>query len=129
MQRLEKNGVVMNQQKAEQSGKWLSILSTLILPLGLIGLFIVLFRSAQAGGSQAMSFGKSRAKLMPENKVKVTFKDVAGIQEPKEELEEVVDFLQNSERYHKLGARIPKGVLLVGAPGTGKTLPGQSGCG
>lgn len=119
---LEDNQVQINYQRPEQSGKWLSILTTLILPLGLIALFVVLFRSAQAGGSQAMSFGKSRAKLMPENKVKITFKDVAGISEPKQELEEVVDFLKNSERYHKLGARIPKGVLLVGAPGTGKTL-------
>ncbi|MCA9807048.1 MAG: ATP-dependent zinc metalloprotease FtsH, partial [Cyanobacteria bacterium HKST-UBA06] len=122
IQQLSENNVNITQLRPEQSGKWLSILTTLILPLGIIGLFIVLFRSAQAGGSQAMSFGKSRAKLMPENKVKITFKDVAGIQEPKEELEEVVDFLKNSERYLKLGARIPKGVLLVGAPGTGKTL-------
>jgi len=76
----------------------------------------------QQGGSAAMNFGKSRAKMMQENKVKVTFKDVAGIDEEKQELEEIVDFLKNAEKYTKLGAKIPKGVLLVGVPGTGKTL-------
>ena len=69
-----------------------------------------------------MNFGKSRAKMMQENKVKVTFKDVAGIDEEKQELEEIVDFLKNADKYTKLGAKIPKGVLLVGVPGTGKTL-------
>ena len=79
-------------------------------------------KTIQSGGSQAMSFGKSKAKLMLDSKVKVTFKDVAGIDEEKQELEEIVDFLKNGEKYVKLGAKIPKGVLLVGVPGTGKTL-------
>ena len=87
----------------------------------LVGFFIM-FRSAQSGGNQAMSFGRSRAKLMVDNKVKVTFADVAGIDEAKQELQEIVDFLKNPEKFQALGARIPRGVLLVGAPGTGKTL-------
>jgi cell division protease FtsH len=81
-----------------------------------------MFRSAQSGGNQAMSFGRSRAKLMLDNKVKVTFQDVAGIDEAKQELQEIVDFLKSPEKFQALGARIPRGVLLVGAPGTGKTL-------
>ncbi len=81
-----------------------------------------MFRSAQSGGNQAMSFGRSRAKLMVDNKVKVSFSDVAGIDEAKQELQEIVDFLKSPEKFQALGARIPRGVLLVGAPGTGKTL-------
>ena len=121
-QLLESNNVQITQQHAEDSGKWIGTLTTVLIPLLLLGMVFIIIRNAQSGGSQAMSFGKSRAKMMPENKVKVTFKDVAGVNESKQELEEIVDFLKNSERYHKLGARIPKGVLLVGAPGTGKTL-------
>jgi cell division protease FtsH len=121
-QAMEENGVKITQSKPEEPGRWLSLLTTYLFPLLIVGLVLVMIRSAQSGGSQAMSFGKSRAKMMPENKVKVTFKDVAGIKESKAELEEVVDFLKNAERYQKLGARIPKGVLLIGAPGTGKTL-------
>jgi len=121
-QTLEANNVEISQMRPEESGKWLGTLTTVVIPLLLVGLVFLMIRSAQSGGSQAMSFGKSRAKMMPENKVKITFKDVAGITEAKQELEEIVDFLKNAERYHKLGARIPKGVLLVGAPGTGKTL-------
>jgi ATP-dependent metallopeptidase hflB len=88
----------------------------------IIGFVILMAKTLQSGGSQAMSFGKSKAKLMLDSKVKVTFKDVAGIDEEKQELEEIVDFLKNGEKYIKLGAKIPKGVLLVGVPGTGKTL-------
>ncbi|MBR1680822.1 ATP-dependent zinc metalloprotease FtsH, partial [bacterium] len=83
---------------------------------------ILMAKGLSAGGSQAMSFGKSRAKMLLDSKVKVMFKDVAGIDEEKKELEEIVDFLKNGEKYIKLGAKIPKGVLLVGPPGTGKTL-------
>ncbi len=122
MRTLEENNVEIQQLRPEETGKWIGTLTTFFVPLILVGLVILMIRSAQSGGSQAMAFGKSRAKLMPENKVKITFKDVAGINEAKQELEEIVDFLKNSERYQKLGARIPKGVLLVGAPGTGKTL-------
>jgi len=122
MQTLESNSIQITQAHPEEAGKWLGTLTSFFIPLILIGLVFLMIRSAQSGGSQAMSFGKSRAKMMPDNKVKITFKDVAGVNESKQELEEVVDFLKNSERYQKLGARIPKGVLLVGAPGTGKTL-------
>ena len=100
-----------------------NILFNILFPVILFVIFIaVLSKLFQAGGSQAMSFGKSKAKLMLDNKVKVNFKDVAGIDEEKQELSEIVDFLKNGERYLKLGAKIPKGVLLVGPPGTGKTL-------
>jgi cell division protease FtsH len=93
------------------------------LPLVLIGgLLFFLFRSARGANNQAMRFGRSRARLFPANKPTITFEDVAGVEEAKQELHEVVDFLKNRERFQSLGARIPKGVLLVGPPGTGKTL-------
>lgn len=104
------------------SSFWLSFLTSIFVPVLFLIMLIFMIRSAQAGGSQAMSFGKSRAKLQHDLKVKITFADVAGIDESKQELQEVVDFLKNSEKYQALGARVPKGVLLVGAPGTGKTL-------
>ena len=84
--------------------------------------FLFIFRQIQVGGGKALSFGKSRAKMSEENRTKVTFKDVAGIEEAKEELEEIIDFLRDPKKFTKMGVRIPKGVLLVGAPGTGKTL-------
>ncbi|MBP7212177.1 ATP-dependent zinc metalloprotease FtsH, partial [bacterium] len=102
--------------------QWINILGSLILPILFIVFIIITIKSVQAGGSQAMSFGKSKAKMMLDNKVKITFNDVAGIDEEKQELEEIVDFLKHGEKYIKLGAKIPKGVLLVGVPGTGKTL-------
>jgi cell division protease FtsH len=88
----------------------------------LIGVWIFFMRQMQAGGGKALSFGKSRAKLMTGTQHKVTFADVAGIDEAKEELQEIIEFLKNPKKFTKLGGRIPKGVLLVGAPGTGKTL-------
>jgi cell division protease FtsH len=92
-------------------------------PLALMALFVFfLLRQAQTGGSQALSFGRSRAKMMSENRPKVTFADVAGVDEAKEELAEIVDFLKYPKKYQALGARIPKGVLLLGPPGSGKTL-------
>jgi cell division protease FtsH len=103
-------------------GPWLSLLLN-ILPFLLFGLFLLLImRQAQGSNSQAMSFGKSRARLFTGSKVTVTFADVAGVDEAKEELAEVVEFLKYPEKFAALGARIPKGVLLVGPPGTGKTL-------
>jgi cell division protease FtsH len=101
------------------------LVSTLmtLAPLLLMALFVFfLLRQAQSGGSQALSFGRSRAKMMSENRPKVTFADVAGVEEAKEELAEIVDFLKYPKKYQALGARIPKGVLLLGPPGAGKTL-------
>lgn len=122
MTKLENANVDVNVKKPNESSQWMNILGT-VLPLFLVILFgVMIAKGLQAGGSQAMSFGKSKAKLMLDNKVKITFKDVAGIDEEKQELEEIVDFLKNGEKYIKLGAKIPKGVLLVGVPGTGKTL-------
>ena len=115
-----KNGDV-NFSQANNSG----ILNSLITmaPLLLMALFVFfIFRQAQSGGSQALSFGRSRAKMMSENRPKVTFADVAGVDEAKEELGEIVDFLKYPKKYQALGARIPKGVLLLGPPGSGKTL-------
>lgn len=122
MTKMEAANVEINVKKPSESSQWLNILGSLILPILFIIFLVVMAKGLQAGGTQAMSFGKSKAKLMLDNKVKITFKDVAGIDEEKQELEEIVDFLKNGEKYIKLGAKIPKGVLLVGVPGTGKTL-------
>ena len=122
MKKLEESGAEIAVKKPSESSQIISIIGSLLLPLLFIILLVVTAKSIQAGGSQAMSFGKSKAKLMLDSKVKTTFKDVAGIDEEKKELEEIVDFLKNGDKYIKLGAKIPKGVLLIGAPGTGKTL-------
>lgn len=119
---LQRNKVPFEFREPKAEGQWLGILTSFFLPVILFIFIFLLFRNAQGGGSQALSFGKSRAKMSMDSKVKITFNDVAGIDEAKAELEEVVDFLKNGERYQKLGAKIPKGVLLVGSPGTGKTL-------
>ena len=120
--KLEASKVDVNVKKPSDSSQLIAILSTVLPLLLIIGFVVLMAKTLQSGGSQAMSFGKSKAKLMLDSKVKVTFKDVAGIDEEKQELEEIVDFLKNGEKYIKLGAKIPKGVLLVGVPGTGKTL-------
>lgn len=120
--KLEENGVEISVKKINESGSAFGLSSSLITILLVLGFIMLIIKSIQAGGAQAMSFGKSRAKMLMDNKVKTTFKDVAGIDEEKKELEEIVDFLKHSDKYVKLGAKIPKGVLLVGAPGTGKTL-------
>ena len=122
MPKLEKANVNIEVKKPNESSQLLNILGSIIFPLLLIGFLLMVIKSIQAGGSQAMSFGKSKAKMLLDSKVKTTFKDVAGIDEEKQELEEIVDFLKNGDKYIKLGAKIPKGVLLVGPPGTGKTL-------
>ena len=115
-------GVTVDVKEPDKSSFWFQLISSFFLPILLLVGFLFMFRSAQSGGNQAMSFGRSRAKLMVDNKVKVSFNDVAGIDEAKQELQEIVDFLKSPEKFQALGARIPRGVLLVGAPGTGKTL-------
>jgi len=120
--KLQENDVEINAKRVNESGSMFGLGSSLITILLVLGFIMLIIRSIQAGGAQAMSFGKSRAKMLMDNKVKTTFADVAGIDEEKQELEEIVDFLKHSDKYVKLGAKIPKGVLLVGSPGTGKTL-------
>ena len=120
--KLEENNVEINAKRSSDSSSAFSMGSSLITILLVLGFIMLIIKSIQAGGAQAMSFGKSRAKMLMDNKVKTTFADVAGIDEERKELEEIVDFLKHSDKYVKLGAKIPKGVLLVGAPGTGKTL-------
>lgn len=122
MNELEKANVDIRAKKPSESSQVIGILGSLVLPLLFVVFLIVMIKSIQSGGAQAMSFGKSKAKMLLDSKVKTKFDDVAGIDEEKKELEEIVDFLKHSEKYIKLGAKIPKGVLLVGAPGTGKTL-------
>ncbi|HEX5139776.1 MAG TPA: ATP-dependent metallopeptidase FtsH/Yme1/Tma family protein, partial [Dehalococcoidia bacterium] len=103
-------------------GNWFGLLLQFLPILIFIGLILFMMRQAQGSNSQAMSFGKSRARMFTANKPSVTFTDVAGVDEAKEELQEVVEFLKYPEKFSALGARIPRGVLLVGPPGTGKTL-------
>ncbi|MBV8571955.1 MAG: AAA family ATPase, partial [Acidobacteriaceae bacterium] len=101
---------------------WISILFNAVPVLILLGLWIFMMRQMQSGGNKALSFGKSRARLHSSQQKKVTFKDVAGVDEAKEELQEIIEFLREPQKFQKLGGRIPKGVLLIGPPGTGKTL-------
>lgn len=101
---------------------WATLVINMLPLLLILGLFIFMIRQMQAGGNKALSFGKSRARLLTAQQKKVTFKDVAGSDEAKEELHEIIDFLKDPQKFQKLGGRIPKGVLLVGPPGTGKTL-------
>ncbi|MBM3259147.1 MAG: ATP-dependent zinc metalloprotease FtsH [Candidatus Sericytochromatia bacterium] len=120
---LKEARIEISGKRPDQTSWWVSLLSTVLVPiLIIVGLWIFMLRQAQSGSNQAMSFGKSRAKMMLDNKPKVTFADVAGIEEAKTELQEIVEFLKTPEKFQALGARIPRGVLLVGAPGTGKTL-------
>jgi cell division protease FtsH len=116
-------GITVRPVPAEDGGAFLGILLTALMPILLIGLFLFfMFRQAQGTNNQALSFGKSRARMFLGNKTVVTFGDVAGVDEAKTELQEVVEFLKYPEKFNSLGARIPRGVLLVGPPGTGKTL-------
>ena len=119
---LENNNVEITMKNFDDSGSVNGIIKAVAPIFIVIIVLIIMGKILQSGGSQAMGFGKSKAKLLMDSKVKVTFKDVAGIDEERKELEEIVDFLKNGEKYMKLGAKIPKGVLLVGYPGTGKTL-------
>ena len=119
---LQENGVIPNYAPAEKTPVWQQILITWFPMLLLFFLVFFFMRNIQMGSGKAMSFGKSRARLLTENAKKITFKDVAGVEEAKEDVEEIVDFLKDPKKFTRLGGRIPKGVLLMGPPGTGKTL-------
>jgi len=118
---LEKK-IAVNAKPEEEKFSWFSIFISWFPLLLLVGIWIFFMRQMQVGGGKAMSFGKSRAKLLTEAQGKITFEDVAGIEEAKEELHEIIAFLKDPKKFTKLGGRIPKGVLLMGPPGTGKTL-------
>ena len=115
------HGVDIHYNKEAGSG-WVSILINAIPFVLLLAFWIFMMRQMQSGGNKALSFGKSRARLHSSQQKKVTFKDVAGVEEAKEELQEIIEFLREPQKFQKLGGRIPKGVLLIGPPGTGKTL-------
>ena len=119
---LRKKGVTISAKPPAENPWYMSVLVSWFPMLVLIGVWIFFMRQMQAGGGKALSFGKSRARLMSDQSEKVTFDDVAGIDEAKEELAEIVDFLRDPKKFTRLGGRIPKGVLLVGPPGCGKTL-------
>ena len=119
--KLEDKKVVMVFEEAN-SGNWISLLVNASPFILLLAFWIFMMRQMQSGGNKALSFGKSRARLHSTQQKKVTFKDVAGVEEAKEELQEIIEFLREPQKFQKLGGRIPKGVLLIGSPGTGKTL-------
>jgi cell division protease FtsH len=121
IQLLRSKGVKISAKPKEDSS-WFQVFLSWVPMLLLIGVWIFFMRQMQVGGGKALSFGKSRARLMSDSQEKVTFEDVAGIDEAKEELQETIEFLRDPKKFTRLGGRIPKGVLLVGAPGTGKTL-------
>ncbi len=121
MPQVDDGSLKLNSDEPKKESIWISLLPTLIM-IGIMVVFFILIMNQSGGGGKAMAFGKSRAKLQKSGDLrKITFKDVAGLKEEKEELEEIVDFLQHPTKYNSLGARIPKGILLVGPPGTGKT--------
>ena len=116
------NAPKISFEKEDQSPFWSSTIITLI-PMGfLILMFFLFMRQLQAGGGKAMSFGKSKARMLSDSQNKITFADVAGVEEAKDEVEEIIAFLKDPKKFQRLGGRIPKGVLMIGPPGTGKTL-------
>ena len=119
---LRDKGVQISAEPPEDSPWYMTVFISWFPMILLIGVWIFFMRQMQSGGGKALSFGKSRARLMTETGDRVTFQDVAGIEEAKEELEEIIEFLRDPKKFTRLGGRIPKGVLLMGAPGTGKTL-------
>jgi cell division protease FtsH len=120
--KLEAQRVEIDVRPKRESSVWQQMLIWWVPFLILIGLWVFFVRQMQAGGGKAMSFGKSRARLLTENQQRITFEEVAGVEESKDELEEIIAFLREPKKFTRLGGRIPKGVLLVGPPGTGKTL-------
>ncbi len=126
IRKLEDKGVIIKAKPPAESPWYMSVLVSWFPMMVLIGVWIFFMRQMQSGGGKAMSFGKSRARLMSDQSTKVTFEDVAGIDEAKEELWEIVEFLKDPKKFTRLGGRIPKGVLLMGPPGTGKTLLGRA---
>ena len=119
---LKEQGIIPNYKETEKNSVFMKLFLNWFPILLLVGIFIFFIRQLQSGGGKAMSFGKSKAKMLNESDKKVTFTDVSGVEEAKEELVEIVDFLKDPKKYTRLGGKIPKGVLLVGPPGTGKTL-------
>ncbi len=119
---LRKAGVRIKVKPHEENPWYLSLLASWLPIIVLVGIWIFFMRQMQAGSGRAFSFGRSRARMFTGEQVKVTFEDVAGIEEAKEELQEIIEFLRDPQKFTKLGGRIPKGVLLIGPPGTGKTL-------
>ena len=122
VERLTEKNVLISAKPSDDSPWYMSVLISWIPMLLLVGVWIFFMRQMQAGGTKAMSFGRSKAKLISQDNIKITFADVAGVNEAKEELEEIIEFLKEPKRFTSLGGRIPKGVLLLGPPGTGKTL-------
>ncbi len=122
VERLTEKNIMISAKPSDDSPWYMSVLISWIPMLLLVGVWIFFMRQMQAGGTKAMSFGRSKAKLISQDNIKITFADVAGVNEAKEELEEIIEFLKEPKRFTSLGGRIPKGVLLLGPPGTGKTL-------